>query len=102
MNQQALQTNARRLESLLLAYAPVSDTAKGLLSSLSPYLNAALNGEIDKPLDSQQIPGRRTFDESNARNLPGLEDAYSKFKLEATGGEPLALKIFKQRHGIAE
>ena len=98
MNLSKLQESANRLKTLLSEYAPTNDSAMALERALTPVLQSALLGTLTAPVDTKEIPGRRIFEETTIRNLPGLEEAYSNFTMEASGGEPAALKLFRQRH----
>ena len=99
MDTQDIKVKAERLQSLLVQYSRQNETAKALLNVLTPLLQDAVAGRIQTPVEWNSIPGGRTFDETDARTLPGLEDAYAKFKFAITGGEPAFLTALRARRG---
>ena len=101
MDQQAITRSAERLREKLAEYAATKSSAAALQKTLTPLINEASQGCIQQPLDRRNIPGSRTFDETDARALPGLETAYSVFVTEVTGGEPEFQRLYRERHGIA-
>ena len=99
MDIQEINVKAERLQSSLVQYSPENETAKSLLSVLKPLLQDAIAGSIQTPVEWNSIPGDRTFDETDARTLPGLEEAYAKFKFAITGGEPAWVQSLRERRG---
>jgi hypothetical protein len=67
-----------------------------LLHLLTDLLNQAKGEKILKPLTWQEVPGEWYFSEGNLANFPELESAYSKFKIELTGGETPILKALRE------
>lgn len=92
MDQQALQARAVELEQLLARLAPRDAEAADLHSVLRPLLAQAMAGTLSMPLAWGAIPGARLFTEGSLRRLPELEQAYARFRIEATGGESPALR----------
>ena len=97
MNQELLRQRAATLKELLLRYAPENEDAKDLFKALSVYIQQALDGSIVAPLEWSAVPGDRMFDEGTLGELPGLEAAYSSFKIEITGGESEVLRKLRQQ-----
>ena len=93
------QYKASILLSLLQKYAPENSNAASLLKVLSPLLQQAIAGQLTSALEWKQIPGDRTFDETDARTLPGLEKAFADFKFAATGGELAWVQALRERRG---
>ena len=98
-NTQDARYKASVLLTLLQKYAPENSNAASLLKVLSPLLQQAIASELNSNLEWKDIPGGRTFEETDARTLPGLESAYAKFTIAITGGESDALKAFRERRG---
>lgn len=99
MNLPDAQTKAKALQTLLQQYARTNDTAEALLNALTPLIDGVLTGQLHTDVSWRDIPGGRTFEETDARTLPGLESAYAKFAIAITGGESDALKAFRERRG---
>jgi hypothetical protein len=97
MNQELLRQRAATLKELLLRYAPTNEEAKELLKALYMHIQQALDGTIAAPLDWREIPGDRLFDEGTLHDLPGLESAYTNFKIEITGGPSDVLRKLQQQ-----
>ena len=49
-------------------------------------------GALNAPLPWGDIPGGRYFNEGSQRRYPELEQAFARFRIEATGGESHALR----------
>ena len=49
-------------------------------------------GALNAPLPWGDIPGGRYFNEGSQRRYPELEQAFARFRIEATGGESPALR----------
>jgi hypothetical protein len=96
MDKDLLKEKAEHLKSLLVKYSSVDNDANALLLGLTSMLDAALNERIDSPVEWRVIPGAYQFNESSLRQHRDLEEAYAEFKIEMTGGESVALKIFRQ------
>jgi hypothetical protein len=92
MNQQQLQARAMELDQLLARLAPGDAEAADLHSALRPLLAQALAGTLGMPLAWGDIPGARLFTEGRLRRLAELEQAYARFRIEASGGESPALR----------
>ena len=99
MDQADIKAKAAHLQSLLQKYAPANDAAQALRDALTPLLAQALAGQLQQPVDWNTVPGARTFEETEARTLPGLESAYASFKFAVTGGEPAWAAAFRARRG---
>ncbi len=99
MDQADIQAIAAQLQALLQKYVPISEAAQALEDALSPLLTQALTGQLPSPVDWNTIPGARTFEETDARTLAGLESAYANFKFAVTGGEPAWVAALRARRG---
>lgn len=92
MDQQQLRASALELGQLLARHAPNDTEAAGLRSALGALLAQAMAGALVAPLAWGEIPGARLVTEGGLRRLPELEQAYARFRIEATGGESPALR----------
>lgn len=92
MDQQRLQALAAELEQLLARLAPADGEVADLRSAVEPLLALAGSGALSAPLPWRDIPGGRYFTEGGLRQYPGLEQAFARFRIEATGGESPALR----------
>lgn len=92
MEQQRLQTLATELEQLLARLALVDGEVADLRSAVEPLLVLAGSGALSAPLPWGDIPGGRYFTEGGLRQYPELEQAFARFRIEATGGESHALR----------
>jgi|SRR6185437_2896304 len=96
MDKALLKQKAEALEALLRDYGMMDPEVRSLFGGLRPFLQRAKEQTIDTPLDGRLIPGRFLFDEGSLRKYRDLENAFAEFRIEATGGEPLALKMFRE------
>lgn len=96
MDQQRLQARAAELEQLLASLAFADGEVADLRSALEPLLALALalarSGALAVPLPWGDIPGGRYFTEGGLCKYPALEQAFARFRIEATGGESPALR----------
>ena len=92
MDQQRLQALAAELEQLLARLAPIDGEVADLRSAVEPLLALAGSGALSAPLPWGDIPGGRYFTEGRLRQYPELEQAFARFRIEATGGESPALR----------
>lgn len=92
MDQQRLQALAAELEQLLARLAPADGEVADLRSAVEPLLALVGSGALSAPLPWGDIPGGRYFTEGGLRQYPGLEQAFARFRIEATGGESPALR----------
>ncbi|MDO8066073.1 hypothetical protein [Janthinobacterium sp. SUN206] len=92
MDQPRLQAHAAELEQLLTRLAPADGEVADLRSALEPLLALAGSGALTTPLPWGDIPGGRYFTEGGLRRYPELEQAFARFRIEATGGESPALR----------
>ena len=92
MDQQRLQALAAELEQLLARLAPADAEVADLRSAVEPLLALADSGALSAPLAWGDIPGGRYFTEGSLRRYPALEQAFARFRIEATGGESPALR----------
>lgn len=99
MNDAKLRDAAQELQTELAKYAPEYSGVAALQQSLSPFITKALSGQIQPPLEWRDIPGDRTFEETELRTLSGLQNAYANFKFAATGGEPAWVQQLRDRRG---
>src|ERR1700733_967218 len=96
MNKELLKQKAEALTRLLHKYSLVNPEAESVLMSLQGLLTEAMNHEISAPIEWRSIPGAYQFNEGSLRQYKDLEDAFAEFRIEVTGGESLALKMFRQ------
>jgi hypothetical protein len=92
MDQQRLQALATELEQLLARLAPTDGEVADLRSALAPLLAQVATGALSAPLPWGDIPGGRYFNEGSLRRYPELEQAFGRFRIEATGGESPVLR----------
>ena len=92
MDQQRLQARAAELEQVLARLAPADGEVADLRSALKALLALAGSGALSAPLPWGDIPGGRYFTEGGLRQYPELEQAFARFRIEATGGESPALR----------
>lgn len=92
MEQQRLQASAAELEQWLARLASADGEVADLRSALEPLLALAGSGALSAPLPWGDIPGGRYFTEGGLRQYPELEQAFARFRIEATGGESPALR----------
>lgn len=92
MDQQRLQSRAAELEQLLARLASADAEVADLRSALEPLLALAGSSALSAPLPWGDIPGGRYFTEGGLRRYPELEQAFARFRIEATGGESPALR----------
>ncbi|WP_448102745.1 hypothetical protein [Luteibacter jiangsuensis] len=96
MNKELLKQKAEALKELLQKYSVVNPEAGSVLISLQGLLTKAMNHEISAPIEWVSIPGAYQFNEGSLRQYKDLENAFAEFRIEVTGGEGLALKMFRQ------
>jgi hypothetical protein len=92
MDQQRLQACTAELEQWLARLALADAEVADLRSALEPLLALAGSGALSAPLPWGDIPGGRYFNEGSLRRYPELEQAFARFRIEATGGESPALR----------
>ena len=92
MDQQRLQAHVAELEQLLARLAPNDGEVADLCSALEPLLALAGSGALSAPLPWGDIPGGRYFNDGSLRRYPELEQAFARFRIEATGGDSPALR----------
>lgn len=92
MDQQRLQACTAELRQLLARLAGADTEAADLCSALEPLLALAGSGALVAPLPWGDIPGGRYFTEGGLRQYPELEQAFARFRIEATGGASPALR----------
>ncbi|MBW3507734.1 MULTISPECIES: hypothetical protein [Janthinobacterium] len=92
MDQQSLQARAAELEQVLGRLAGADTEVADLRSALEPLLALAGSGALTAPLAWGDIPGGRYFNEGSLRRYPELEQAFARFRIEATGGDSPALR----------
>ena len=94
-----LKEKAEALLAELEKHSALDPGVKGLMAALHPLLEASLTCEILSPVEWRSVPGGRQFSEGHLREFGDLEEAYARFKIEVTGGETPALKMFRQSRG---
>lgn len=83
----------RTLCGLDNASAPVLLPISIAVTSTSMLAQAQVAaGALNAPLPWGDIPGGRYFNEGSQRRYPELEQAFARFRIEATGGESPALR----------
>lgn len=92
MDQQRLQACAAQLQQLLARLAPADVEVADLRGALEPLLALAGSGALAAPLPWGDIPGGRYFTEGGLRQYAELEQAFARFRIEATGGASPALR----------
>ena len=92
MDQQRLQACTAELRQLLARLAGADTEVADLRSALEPLLALAGRGALAAPLAWGDIPGGRYFTEGGLRQYPELEQAFARFRIEATGGASPALR----------
>ena len=92
MDQQRLQASAAELAQWLARLASADGEVADLRSALEPLLALAGSGALSAPLPWGDIPGGRYFTEGGLRRYPELEQAFARFRIEATGGDSPALR----------
>ena len=92
MDQQRLQACTAELRQLLARLAGADTEVADLRSALEPLLALAGSGALSAPLPWGDIPGGRYFTEGSLRQYPELEQAFARFRFEATGGASPALR----------
>lgn len=96
MNKEILKKKAEDLMRLLQKYSLVNPEAASVLMGLQGLLTEAMNHEISTPIEWRSIPGSYQFNEGSLHQYKELEDAFAEFRIEVTGGESLALKMFRR------
>jgi hypothetical protein len=98
LNYELLRERAVELEKVAQHYAALDPVAAGFYEAMKPYLRQAMDGTLPAPLEIGVLPSRVYFDdEGTLRKYRELEDLFSRFSIEATGGETPALKAFLAR-----
>lgn len=100
MNQALLRRRAVELKMLLQEYAPQVPDALKLQRALQGLLHKSLEGQLENPVEWKAIPGDHLFNEGTLSNFLDLSSAYSKFKVEATGGPSPVLQQFRSEQGF--
>jgi len=76
---------AEQLKRLLAEAARSNQEASSLYRGIAPLLDRCIADEFTSTLDWGDIPGDYLFVEGSLRDIPGLEQAFSEFKIQATG-----------------
>ena len=92
MDQSRLQACTAELQQLLARLASADGEVADLRSALEPLLALAGSGALATPLVWGDIPGGRYFTEGGLRRYADLEQAFARFRIEATGGAAPALR----------
>ncbi len=100
MNQSLLARRAQKLNLLLTKYALINPDAVKLRRALDPLIQEAIKGELMNPLNWQDIPGDLLFSEESLGEYTDFSDAFSKFKIEASGGPLPGLQNVRRRAGL--
>ncbi|RAU47866.1 MULTISPECIES: hypothetical protein [unclassified Pseudomonas] len=96
MNTNKLKNAAVKLEEQLERYSKKDPEVMALYSDLKPLLERSKTGTLLGSIEIGQVPGRYRFTERNLQQYAELEEAYAHFSIEVTGGETLALKLFRE------
>lgn len=99
MNQILLKRKAEALLVALRQHASSDSGVHALLVALSPLLDSSMKGEVHSPVEWRDVPGGRLFIDGSLEEFGDIEEAYAQFKIEVTGGESPALKMFRQSRG---
>lgn len=99
MNQILLMEKAHALLAILKKHSASNSDVRALFAALYPLLEASSKCEVYSPVEWRDVPGAPLFRDGSLLEYRDLEEAYSLFKIEITGGEPLALKMFRQSRG---
>lgn len=97
MKKYLLKTKAIKFESLLLNYSKSKDEAHELFIVLS--VNRGFKIDVKTPLEWRDIRGSIFFSEGDLAKFFDLEQAFAEFRIELTGGEPLALSRLRYKGG---
>jgi len=97
MNKVLLKAKAIELEKLLLKCSETDDEASDLFRVLSLLIENSKSMMLESPLEWRDIPGAIFFSEGSLAKFSDLEKAFSEFRIELTGGEPLALRRLRGR-----
>ena len=82
-----LKAAAEHLEWVLRQY-PDSKDVQSLLHALTPLIEAAKEGAIEQPIDSEDIPGAYSFSAGlyMPYESPNVDEGYARFSIELRGG----------------
>lgn len=97
MNKELLRTKAIKLEGFLSSYSKREAEASELFQMLSILIEDAKSMSVNDPMEWRDIPGGRLFSEGGLCAFSDLEQAFSEFRIEMTGGESPALKRLRDR-----
>ena len=76
MDQDRLKQTAAVLQAELQKYAAIDGGVAALEKALAGYITQALSGQLQQPVAWQEIPGDRTFAETDLLKYSDLETAY--------------------------
>jgi len=93
-----IKVKAIELERLLAKYEKQELEVTRLTRDLSIFIEKAKSLNINESIEWKDIPGSRYFTEGNLRVFPDLEKAFADFRIELSGGEPLALRRLRERN----
>lgn len=97
MNKIILKQRASELKEIGERYASENGEAKKFLNLMMSLIDQAISEKISAPLTWSDIPGALYFSEGTLQKFPELENAYSKFCIELTGGEKAGLTLLKMK-----
>lgn len=97
MDQTRLKHYAQKLDLLLMKYAADNKDATNLHVALAQLIKGAQSGAIARPMKWNTVPGDWFFTEGTLGAYADLESAYSKFKIEVTGGENEVLRELRRK-----
>lgn len=86
MNALALKQSAIDLREKLDFYKEKEPAALALYQQLENLISAAEHGMINEKMQARDIPGYRTFVESNLEQYSDLSKAYNNFFVELNDG----------------
>jgi len=86
MNIIDLKQSAIDLREKLAFYKDKEPSAFALYQQLEHLISAAERGMIKEKMQARDIPGYRTFVESNLEQYPDLSKAYNNFFIELNDG----------------
>lgn len=97
MDQIRLKQYAEQLNLLLIKYSVHNKDAVNLHVALAQLIRSAQSKSIAGPMKWNTVPGDWFFTEGTLGAYSDLESAYSRFKIEVTGGESEVLRELRRK-----
>ncbi|MBV7477300.1 hypothetical protein [Pseudomonas sp. PDM31] len=92
MDIEELKEKSLKLRTAIDALRAKDPVADKLDLELAPLMDLVERGQIRKPMEWRDIPGRYLFTEEGLQQYAELEHAFAEFRIELTGGESPALR----------